>query len=261
MAFRGKMFQSGLLRLQSVAVSPAKQLFGSVTRIPTVTPMPLRSYSITAAAHNTAQQTARTTTAAPQPTDLPDSGSADSFSKPAIRPRAPLLKRVLCVRQVSRTTRNGKVRQSYAMVVVGDQNGSAGYGEGRAQDISSAVRKATLLAEKNMIRIERFHNRTLFQDINYKFKRVNLNMYTAAPGYGIVAHDTLHEVFRCFGIHDVASKIQGSTNQMNIVKGAFEALAAQRTPDDIALARGKRVADVTMTYYGLTNTSSPSARR
>jgi Ribosomal protein S5, N-terminal domain len=59
--------------------------------------------------------------------------------------KTPLLKRVLSVRNVVRVTGGGKVRSVSALVVVGDQNGSAGYGQGRGADTASAVAKGTLI--------------------------------------------------------------------------------------------------------------------
>ena len=47
------------------------------------------------------------------------------------RKKINLLQRVLHVRRVARVNSGGKIRSISALVVVGDQNGSAGYGMGR----------------------------------------------------------------------------------------------------------------------------------
>ncbi|KAJ3217089.1 28S ribosomal protein S5, mitochondrial, partial [Clydaea vesicula] len=171
----------------------------------------------------------------------------DSFkeSKKTDKPHADktFLKRLIHVRRIARTTGGGKKRSIWAMVVVGNGNGSAGYGEGRALDSANAVQKATKDAQKNMITIERFDNRTIFTDIDYKFGKVDLKLKTAPAGYGIVANNHIHEVCRCFGIRDISVKIRGSTNPMNVVKGTFEALQTQRSPQEIARVRGKSVVD------------------
>ena len=75
-------------------------------------------------------------------------------------------------------------------------------------------------------------------------------MWTAPPGYGIVANEKIHEVCRCFGISDVGVKILGSKNPMNVVKAAFEALTTTKSPQEIARMRGQKFVDVVETYYG-----------
>ena len=93
-----------------------------------------------------------------------------------------LLQRVLHVRRVARVNSGGKIRTVSALVVVGDQNGSAGYGMGRGSDISTAVQKAATKAEKNMQYFLRLDNRTIHSDIDYKFHRVNYKFRSARPG-------------------------------------------------------------------------------
>ena len=93
-----------------------------------------------------------------------------------------LLQRVLHVRRVARVNSGGKIRSVSALVVVGDQNGSAGYALGRGTDISTAVQKAVIKAEKNMQYFLRLDNRTIYSDIDHKFHRVNFKFKSAKPG-------------------------------------------------------------------------------
>ncbi|KAI8902222.1 ribosomal protein S5, C-terminal domain-containing protein [Globomyces pollinis-pini] len=172
--------------------------------------------------------------------------------KPIFKQRPPqLLQRVLHIRKVSRTNSGGKVRSTSACVVVGDQNGSAGFGIGRGSDSSIAIQKATLKAKKNLTKFLRLDNRTIYSDINFKFHAVNVEMRTTKPGSGIVANLHVHEVCRCVGISDISVKIRGSNNPMNVIQATFAALASQKTPQDIAKMRGKKVHDLEMTYYGM----------
>lgn len=73
---------------------------------------------------------------------------------------------------------------------------------------------------------------------------------TTALGYGLVANPHVHEIMRCAGIRDLACNVRGSMNPMNVIKGTFEALATQKTPEDVARMRGKKVVDVRQAYYG-----------
>ncbi|KAJ3272266.1 28S ribosomal protein S5, mitochondrial [Terramyces sp. JEL0728] len=165
-------------------------------------------------------------------------------------PKVELLRRVLHIRKVSRTNSGGKVRSVSATVVIGDQQGSAGYGMGSSIDYAGAVEKATLQAKKNMQHFDLLENRTIFNDVDYKFHKVSLALKTAKPGYGVVANNYVHEICRCIGISDLYGKVMGSRNPMNIIKATFEALNKQKKPEDIARMRGKKVVDVEMTYYG-----------
>jgi ribosomal protein S5 len=129
-----------------------------------------------------------------------------------------LIKRLIHVRKLSRATSGGKKRSVWALIIVGDENGTAGYGEGRANDPANAIAKATTNAIKDMSLVERLDNRTVFTDFDHTFQSVKLEIRTAAAGYGVVANNHIHEVCRCIGIRDVAVKIRGSTNPMNVVK-------------------------------------------
>jgi ribosomal protein S5 len=93
-----------------------------------------------------------------------------------------LLQRVLHIRKVSRVNSGGKIRSISALVVVGNQNGSAGYGMGRGTDTATAVQKALVQAQKNLQPILRLDNRTIYSDIEYQYHRVNLTLRTAKPG-------------------------------------------------------------------------------
>ncbi|KAJ3089869.1 28S ribosomal protein S5, mitochondrial [Physocladia obscura] len=161
-----------------------------------------------------------------------------------------LQKRVLHVRQVSRSTKGGKIRTTSAIVVVGNGNGVGGYGEGRAADRAGAISKATAVAAKNMTVIPRFQQRTVYGDIVHRYHAVRLDIKTAPPGFGIVANDNIHEICRCIGIRDLAAKVRGSTNPLNVIKGTFEALLLQKTPVQIAQARGRKLIDIANAYYG-----------
>lgn len=54
---------------------------------------------------------------------------------------------------------------------------------------------------------------------------------------------------RAAGIHDIAARTPRSRNKMNTVKAAYKALLSQRTPEEIAKARGRKMIDVRKVYY------------
>ncbi|ORY06298.1 ribosomal protein S5 domain 2-like protein [Basidiobolus meristosporus CBS 931.73] len=147
-------------------------------------------------------------------------------------------------------TRKGKIPSMSALVVVGNGNGAAGYGEGKDSDAGRAVQKATLRAIKNITYFDRYDDRTLFHDIEHKFKATNLLLFSRPPGFGNRSNLYVHEICKCVGIQDISSKVRGSRNPINVIKATFEALQKQRDPEQIAKARGKKLVDVQHMYYG-----------
>ncbi|KAK9766588.1 28S ribosomal protein S5, mitochondrial [Basidiobolus ranarum] len=161
-----------------------------------------------------------------------------------------LQKKVLSMRRTVNMTRKGKIPSMSALVVVGNGNGAAGYGEGKDSDAGRAVQKATLRAIKNIIYFDRYDDRTLFHDIEHKFKATNLLLFSRPPGFGNRSNLYVHEICKCVGIQDISSKVRGSRNPINVIKATFEALQKQRDPEQIAKARGKKLVDVQHMYYG-----------
>ncbi|KAJ2799075.1 28S ribosomal protein S5, mitochondrial [Coemansia guatemalensis] len=164
-----------------------------------------------------------------------------------------LQKKTLIIKRTVQMTRNGKIPTMYALVVVGNGNGAAGFGEGRGQETSKAVLNATRKAIKDIQMIPRYDDRTIYHDIDHKFKATKLLLWARRPGFGLRVAPIIHEVCQCVGIKDLAGKIHKSRNPMNVIKAVFEALQTQRQPEDVAKARGIRLVDVNHTYYGTTN--------
>jgi small subunit ribosomal protein S5 len=164
--------------------------------------------------------------------------------------QASLMKKALVIKRVVNMNGKGKQPSMYALVVVGNGNGLAGYGEGKDEEATRAVRKATNRAIKNMRYFDRYDNRTLAMDLTHKFHATTLELRSRPPGFGIRTNHYVHEICRCIGIQDISAKVRGSTTPMNVIKATFEALTHQKQPEDIAKMRGKKLADVQHVYYG-----------
>ncbi|KAI9033665.1 ribosomal protein S5 domain 2-type protein [Phycomyces nitens] len=161
-----------------------------------------------------------------------------------------LIKKSLVIKRVVNMNGKGKQPSMYALVVVGNGEGLAGYGEGKDEEASRAVRKATNRAIKNLRYFDRYDNRTVFMDIVHKFHATTLELRSRPPGFGCRANHYIHEICRCIGIQDLSGKVRGSTTPMNVIKATFEALSHQKLPEDIAKMRGKKLADVQHVYFG-----------
>ncbi|AGO10017.1 AaceriAAR027Wp [[Ashbya] aceris (nom. inval.)] len=162
-----------------------------------------------------------------------------------------LVMRPLVVKRVSNQTAKGKIASFYALVVVGDRNGMVGLGEGKSrEDVAESIKKAHWNAIKNLTYIPRYENRTIFGDIDFRYHGVKLHLRSAKPGFGLRVNHVIFEICECAGIKDLSGKVYKSRNEMNIAKGTLEALSkSQKTLEEIAYSRGKKLVDVRKVYY------------
>ena len=66
----------------------------------------------------------------------------------------------------------------------------------------------------------------------------------ASPGTGVIAGGGVRAVLELGGIRDVLAKSLGTTNPINMLKAAEQALRQLRRPEDVAKARGKQISEV-----------------
>ena len=68
---------------------------------------------------------------------------------------------VIDVKSVVKVNKGGRQRRYSATVVVGDRKGRVGLGIGKANEVPDAIKKATAMANKNIVRIPLIDGRTL----------------------------------------------------------------------------------------------------
>ena len=73
--------------------------------------------------------------------------------------------RLVHINRVSKVVKGGRRFGFAAMVVVGDQKGRVGAGHGKAREVPEAIRKATEVAKRQLIRVPLREGRTLHHDI------------------------------------------------------------------------------------------------
>ena len=154
-----------------------------------------------------------------------------------------LEKRMVSLNPITKVTKGGKTMRYDALMVVGDKNGKVGIGLAKANDVTNAIEKATLVAKKNMISVC-IDGTTIPHDIIGKFGTTKVIMMPSPEGKGIIAGGAVRDVVELAGIKDITTKLYGSNNPINCVKATFEGLKALRSAEQIAALRGKKVEEI-----------------
>ncbi len=160
------------------------------------------------------------------------------------RPADEFIDRVVHVNRVSKTVKGGRNMSFAALVVVGDKKGRIGFAHAKAKEVPDAIKKATELARRKIVRIPLKEGRTLHHDIYGHFGAGKVTLRTAPAGTGIIAGGPMRAVFEVLGIQDVVAKCTGSNNPHNMVRATFKALLDEHAPRAVAARRGKKVGEI-----------------
>ena len=155
-----------------------------------------------------------------------------------------LLDKLVGINRVAKVVKGGRRFGFAALVVVGDQKGRVGFGNGKAREVPEAIRKATETAKSTMIRVPLREGRTLHHDVEGRFGAGRVVLRAAPPGTGIIAGGPMRAVFEALGVQDVVTKSIGSANPHNMIRATFDALANVLSPRSTAARRGKKVSDL-----------------
>ena len=167
------------------------------------------------------------------------------------------IERVVTINRVSKVVKGGRRFSFTALVVVGDGNGMVGVGYGKAKEVPAAISKGVEEAKKNFFRVPRIEGRTIPHRVQGEAAAGVVMLRPATAGTGIIAGGPVRAVLEAAGIHDVLSKSLGSSNQINIVHAAIEALRQLEEPAAVAARRGLPQDEVIPGY--LLNTKSEKA--
>lgn len=153
------------------------------------------------------------------------------------------IEKLVKLNRVAKVVKGGRRFSFSALVVVGYGDGRVGYGFGKANDVTDAIRKATDKAKAHIITVP-LKGSTIPHDITGKFKSASVLLRPAVPGTGVKAGGAVRLVCDAAGIRDILSKSLGSRNGINTVKATFDALEHMYDAAAVAKGRGKTLKEM-----------------
>ncbi|MBP1573858.1 MAG: 30S ribosomal protein S5 [Oscillospiraceae bacterium] len=154
-----------------------------------------------------------------------------------------LSEKVVAINRVSKTVKGGRIMKFSALVVVGDGNGTVGFGTGKSSEVPDAIRKGIEDAKKNLVKIS-LKGTTIPHEVVGAYGAGRVLMKPAAPGTGVIAGGPVRSVVEMAGIKDIRTKSLRSNNPYNVVRATIAGLASVKDAAQVAAKRGKTVKEI-----------------
>ena len=153
------------------------------------------------------------------------------------------VEKLVKLNRTAKVVKGGRRFSFSALTIVGDRKGNVGYGFGKANDVSEAIRKSIDKAKRKMVRLPT-KNGTIPHEIIGEFKASQVLLKPACSGTGIIAGGAIRAIMEAGGVTDVLSKSIGASSQYNVVKATFACIGGLMDAKAIAKNRGKTLKDL-----------------
>ena len=131
---------------------------------------------------------------------------------------------IVKIGRVTKVVKGGRRFRFTALVVVGDKNGTVGFGTRNAKEVPDAIKKALDDALKSLVTVS-IKGTTIAHDIEHKYNASRILLKPASEGTGLIAGGAARPVLELSGVTDIIAKSLGSNNPNNLVQATVEALA------------------------------------
>lgn len=159
------------------------------------------------------------------------------------RPEKEFEERVVKINRITKVVKGGRRMRFAALVVVGDKKGRIGFGTGKAKEVPDAIKKATEMATKNVMKVS-LVGTTLPHETVGEYGAAKVVLRPAANGTGVIAGGPVRAVLELAGVTDVISKCLGSRTPINLVRATVSGLQSMVTIEDVAQLRGKKPTEI-----------------
>lgn len=150
---------------------------------------------------------------------------------------------IINIGRVTKVTKGGRHFRFSATVAVGDRNGKVGIGTGKANEVPDAIKKAVAAATKNITTVSVVDGTIPHEALGVRGAS-KIMLKPAGKGTGVKAGGAVRSVLELAGVKDILSKSLGSNTKINMAYATLEALKSQRTIEEIAKLRGKKVEEI-----------------
>ncbi|MBO5398198.1 MAG: 30S ribosomal protein S5 [Clostridia bacterium] len=154
-----------------------------------------------------------------------------------------LKEKVVAINRVAKVVKGGRTFRFSAVVVVGDEQGHVGVGNGKAAEVPDAIKKAIEEAKKNLVNVP-IVGTTIPHEFVGRFGSASVILKPGPEGSGVIAGGSVRPVLELAGYKDIKTKVIGTNNPRNVVYATIEALKSMKTAEEVAKKRGKKVSEI-----------------